>query len=101
MSGNSPLKKGSGAFRLPDPFFELYVSYETARYFRSDLWPVQLFGFGDRCFLVMHSQCIDAKYDGQVAGDGQYSGGVVIKLVEQVETGDTGYNYGNKQEDRY
>jgi hypothetical protein len=51
--------------------------------------------FGDGWFLVTHGQCIDAKDDGQIAGDGKHSRSIVIELVEQVETDDTGYNYGN------
>jgi hypothetical protein len=64
------------------------------------MWPRDKL-FSDGCFFVTHCQCIDAKDDGQIAGDGQHSRGIVIELVEQVETNDTGYDYGNKQEYRY
>jgi hypothetical protein len=46
-------------------------------------------------------QRIDAEYDGQVAGNGQHSGNIVIRLAEEMIAGETGNHYGNQQEYRY
>jgi hypothetical protein len=61
----------------------------------------KLFGFGNHSFLVSHAQRIDAEYDGQVAGDGQHSGNIVVRLAEKMVAGKTGNHYGNQQEYRY
>jgi hypothetical protein len=57
--------------------------------------------FYDRRLFIAHAQGIDAAYDGQIAGDGEYSRGIIVRLIEKVVAGETGNYYGNKQEYRY